>query len=41
MNPTITPEALAYFEQIAKEAEQDISALPEGSQPLWFRTYKN
>jgi hypothetical protein len=41
LSDTITPEALAYFKQLAEDAERDIAALPESSQPLWFRTYKN
>lgn len=36
-DPTITPEALSYFEGLAKEAEEYIDKLPEGSQPLWYR----
>lgn len=38
---TMTREAEAYFRQLAEDAIRDLSALPEGSQPLWFRTYKN
>jgi len=34
---TLTREAVAWFVQIAEEAVRDIAALPEGSQPLWFR----
>ena len=37
-DPTLTTEAVAEFREIAEEAERDIAALPEGSQPLWFRT---
>lgn len=41
MSDTLTPEAVEYFTRLAEEAERDIRALPEGSQPFWFRTYKN
>lgn len=37
---TLTVEAVKLFETLAEEAYKDISALPEGSQPLWFRLNK-
>jgi hypothetical protein len=37
-SPTLTAEAVSWFRGIAADAERDIAILPEGSQPLWFRT---
>lgn len=37
---TLTPDAVEYFTVLAEDAKEDISKLPEGSQPLWFRKMK-
>lgn len=40
VSTTLTTEALEFLEALAEEAYKDISALPESSQPLWFRQNK-
>lgn len=39
-DPTLTRVAVSWFREMAAEAEDAINALPESSQPLWFRERK-